>query len=890
MDMDEAREPTVGLPAGTKVGKYEIRQKLGLGGQAIVYKGYDSSLDRFVAIKQISTHLAEDTKFIDRFRKEAQILAKLGTQNSSITSIHELVVQPDGLFIVMEYVEGKSLEELMSESSGPLKTNLALQVLWRVSAGLHAAHSAGIIHRDIKPGNIIISKDGRVKIADFGVAATTSGQTSMVLGTTKYMAPEIFAGETIDGRADMYSLGFIAYEMLIGRKKFNEIFADVVRDRHSEALRWMKWHGNSSVAAPPIKEIYPETLGLLSDIVERMMAKCPADRLESMEHLGFLLKQHFSTRGPELQHEAIQLIHPSADRQEPKSVAPVEASTPAESPFALPTAPLPRKRLSMRSWVFIGVGCVVAVIAAGLALGLQAQSLRSSRSASATGMYSQAMEAYRSGDYGSAADKFQQVAKRFPKTPQAVQSSLMHYMAAAHLALSKEDWAKARQSENLAKDRIQEVQARNSGLTDWARDVKEDIDAFSVARINTRVFVEAMREARTLQAAGQFDEARNHVTQQLTSAPLNQAQEAEMTRFLKDLDVGQLTAAVDTAVKEGRQLVQDEKFQEAIDRCKDAQDKLADDQTPFITHGMRQELSGKLALVVQEARSAENFIKAMAAAKAASLAGDRAAELISLREADVIQPSAELKTTIKRLRVDIALADGRELMLAGQIGRAREKFKLAEQIDPGNPEVHQEMAQLEVMSQWLKIVRTGDRHFEAGKFAEALAAYLQADKLRDDSSVDSKIIESRFAIAIAQGDSMRDADQFDEAVTAYERARQIKPAASAEIDARQANLRLRQQYAEQIALGSAALDSKRWSAAIRHFNNANTIRPSVEAERWIVFAKYTENFAKGDESMKIGELKGARGYFKIARSYIPTDEVAERLQQIGEQLKETSKE
>ncbi|KKK98801.1 hypothetical protein LCGC14_2639130, partial [marine sediment metagenome] len=368
MVMDESKEPTVGLPAGTKVGKYEIRQKLALGGQAIVYKGYDSSLDRFVAIKQISTHLAEDPKFIDRFRNEAQILAKLGTENPAIISIHELVVQPDGLFIVMEYVDGQSLEELMSQTPGPLDSNLALQVLWRVSAGLHAAHLAGIIHRDIKPSNIIIGEGGRVKIADFGVAATTSGQTSMVLGTTKYMAPEIFAGETIDGRADMYSLGFIAYEMLIGREKFNEIFADVVRDRHSEAFRWMKWHGNSSVTAPPIKEINPEILELLSDIVEMMMAKKADARFETMETLGRLLKQHFSTRGRELQGEPIQLIHPDAGVEESKPAPGVEVAKPV-GPFALPTAPLPRRRLSVRSWVIIGAACVVAVIAAGLVLG-----------------------------------------------------------------------------------------------------------------------------------------------------------------------------------------------------------------------------------------------------------------------------------------------------------------------------------------------------------------------------------------------------------------------------------------------------------------------------------------------------------------------------------------
>ncbi len=258
MVMNESGQPEIGLQIGAKVGKYEIRQKLGLGGQGIVYKGYDPTLDRYVAIKQISSHLAEDSKFIERFRKEARILARLGTSDSSITAIHELVIQPNGLFIVMEYVDGKSLEELMQESPASMDANLVLQVLWRVSAGLHAAHLGGIIHRDIKPGNIIVSNTGNIKIADFGVAATTTGQTSMLLGTTKYMAPEIFEGPKIDGRADMYSLGFIAYEMLTGREKFNEIFADIIRDKHTQGLRWMKWHGNPKVTPPPIGQINPE--------------------------------------------------------------------------------------------------------------------------------------------------------------------------------------------------------------------------------------------------------------------------------------------------------------------------------------------------------------------------------------------------------------------------------------------------------------------------------------------------------------------------------------------------------------------------------------------------------------------------------------------------------
>ena len=286
----------IGLPIGSKIGKYEVRQKLGAGGQAIVYKCYDELLDRYVAVKQISTKLAEDPKFVERFRKEAQTLARLGAEQPAIIAIYELVADQAGLFIVMELAEGHSLDTILNRANGPIDAQAGLQILWRLAAGLNAVHNAGIIHRDLKPANIIVTEGLKVKITDFGVAATTSGQTSLLMGTTKYMAPEVFEGQHIDARADIYSLGFIVYEMLAGRGKFNDIFADVVRDKHSEALRWMKWHGDSAVTAPPLSQINPDVPPALGDIVAKMLAKDPNDRFASMEHLGRTIKANFSLR------------------------------------------------------------------------------------------------------------------------------------------------------------------------------------------------------------------------------------------------------------------------------------------------------------------------------------------------------------------------------------------------------------------------------------------------------------------------------------------------------------------------------------------------------------------------------------------------------------------
>src|SRR5262249_54365579 len=148
---------------------------------------------RSVAIKQIAPHLADDPRWRERFKSETQTIARVASDSRHIVHIYELVEDPQGLFIVMEFVEGHALETLIRENRIDLQAGL--DVLGSVCLGLRSVHAAGVIHRDIKPANIIVPADRRAKITDFGVAAHQGGDTSMALGTTKYMAPELFTGE-----------------------------------------------------------------------------------------------------------------------------------------------------------------------------------------------------------------------------------------------------------------------------------------------------------------------------------------------------------------------------------------------------------------------------------------------------------------------------------------------------------------------------------------------------------------------------------------------------------------------------------------------------------------------------------------------------------------------
>jgi eukaryotic-like serine/threonine-protein kinase len=209
--------------------RYTVEKPLGRGGMATVELAEDTELRRKVAIKRLSASLVGDDVLQERFFREARLAAALSHPN--LVAVYD-VGDEDGLpYIVMEYVEGETLAELMRRE-GPSDADRAVELLVQVCAGLEHAHAAGLVHRDIKPQNLLVRSDGVVKIADFGIArtlqATQLTQVGTVLGTAAYLAPEQAAGEQVTAAADIYSLGAVAYELLSGRTPYEfESLADL---------------------------------------------------------------------------------------------------------------------------------------------------------------------------------------------------------------------------------------------------------------------------------------------------------------------------------------------------------------------------------------------------------------------------------------------------------------------------------------------------------------------------------------------------------------------------------------------------------------------------------------------------------------------------------------
>jgi eukaryotic-like serine/threonine-protein kinase len=202
--------------------RYELEELVGHGGMSSVYRAHDSLLERYVALKVLHEHYSEDEDFVERFKREARSVAQL--QHPNIVTVIDRGEQDGRQYIVFEYVEGENLKELVVRK-GRLEVREALEIAIEVARALGFAHLHGLVHRDVKPQNVLLNGDGRAKVTDFGIARSLDveqgvTQTGTVLGTSNYIAPEQASGKQVDQQSDVYSLGVVLYEMLTGEVPF----------------------------------------------------------------------------------------------------------------------------------------------------------------------------------------------------------------------------------------------------------------------------------------------------------------------------------------------------------------------------------------------------------------------------------------------------------------------------------------------------------------------------------------------------------------------------------------------------------------------------------------------------------------------------------------------
>jgi len=261
-----------------KLGKYELIQVVGRGAMGSVYKAHDPSIGRLIALKTISASLVGNTDLLERFYREAQSAG--GLQHPNIVTIYELGQEGETPFIAMEFLEGQSLENLIDQRTD-LSLSQKVGLIVPVVRALEFAHSRGVVHRDVKPANVMLTKDGTVKVVDFGIARIadmSKTRTDVLIGTLAYMAPQQIRGQRADVRSDIWALGVTFYELLCYRRPF---------DGENAAALML----NTIAANPiPLRDLLPDCPLALEKIVEKMLQKDVADRFQTMEEVRFELE------------------------------------------------------------------------------------------------------------------------------------------------------------------------------------------------------------------------------------------------------------------------------------------------------------------------------------------------------------------------------------------------------------------------------------------------------------------------------------------------------------------------------------------------------------------------------------------------------------------------
>jgi serine/threonine protein kinase len=344
--------------AGENVGSYRIIEKLGQGGMATVFKAYHPALDRYVAIKVLHPAFKEDPHFLERFTREARVVARL--EHPNIVPIYDFAEHEGQPYLVMKYIEGETLKARLQRS--PLMKNEAIITIKAVAAALNYAHGRGVLHRDVKPSNIMIAKDGEVYLTDFGLARMAEAGAStltgdMLMGTPQYISPEQASGEkNLTPCTDIYSFGIVLYEIVVGRVPFNA-------DTPFSII-----HDHIYTPLPLPSEVNPKVTASIQQVLLKALAKDPEDRYKS----GTELVEAFLGA---LKEKDEKIVVP-VSLADTKGIEVGEVETEAGKEWIAPSPPIPDSseevlvreksssspKPSKRKWVWIGAGLVFTCI------------------------------------------------------------------------------------------------------------------------------------------------------------------------------------------------------------------------------------------------------------------------------------------------------------------------------------------------------------------------------------------------------------------------------------------------------------------------------------------------------------------------------------------------
>jgi tetratricopeptide (TPR) repeat protein len=897
-----AKEFVNQLQPGMKVGKYQVVSLVATGGMSMLYKAYDKTLDRYVAIKQIAPNLAADEKFVERFRREAQTLARVSQGQQNVVGVYELIEESGGLFMIMEFVEGTSLQTLMDRGAASLQTGLG--ILLKVALGLKAIHDQGLVHRDLKPDNIMVQPAGNVKIADFGLVGRAGGRTSLPMGTTQYMAPEMFAGGTVDGRADIYSLGFIAYQVFAGPEKFREVFSDVLADPQSANIRWMHWHSNPAVSAPSLRDVQPGVPPLVARIVERMMDKDASRRFNSADQIIKWLRQIFVmyVQGQSLSEQDSAKLEEQVDADIQGGTVPARGRAAAagaggttmpmpaggetgSTEPALKTAPLakrPRHWQDYAKWGGIAAGVIIAAL---VGLKIYGDMQVGERKTAAKAWMREAKALFDEGRFAKAAKQYEEVEREFQEKELRDITERAHYgylKSEINQAIKDQKWDEA--------DRVRRALMKT--VDDWSdasrkRKAEEGIGRYEAVITQRKHLADMKAAARLAEQSGEFLEAVK-ILREIEDVGISDDLmwiERECNRLmLREAERQAETKIADTDQFLSRSGQPDEK------QLSQARAMYQEAQKVFDSKKVQSRIRN-VAVALEIVRLWESIQEDMSAEKwgAAAAKSDKVFELLSqIDDEDMhVISQADLEQRAKEAKANAVLAQAKALKAGGDPKGAIKLLKEVIRIDPSNKDAYALLHGLEGAADAARLLGEARRLEKAGDVEGAKGVLEQVIAMETDAGMKDglrKRIETMMQKHWRREyHNHKNKKQWSDAKTALD-SFESYGGRKGDVEWMDRQLSNEMNYHMLFDKGKQSLDAGLFDDAKKVFIEATRI---PLGRQWLRNARdmanecdYRKYIKAGRDAQAGGKVGEARGYYRIAQSRKDTEEVRKLLKDL----------
>lgn len=861
MSLPHTNNAAPALRPGDKLDKFDIVEQIGAGGMSVVWKAHDRLLNRFVAVKQILITAADADNtdaFREKFRREAKVQQAVGENNKHLVSLIDIIEEPRGLFLVMEYVDGPSLEQILAQNRKPMDVRQALGIMGATALALGTIHAKDILHRDLKPSNILLPRVGGLKVADFGLASLIAEQESLTQGSARYMAPELFINASADPRADLYSLGMIAYEALAGRDAFEETFRIVLRDQRNQSMRWMKWHTSPRAIATPLNKLNPSIPANISELVARLMEK------ERSRRIG-------STR--ELLDAMQRVMAKEEDGPEPHNIKAQHTPTaPAEA-----TAPLPKRSKLPYILTTILVIQILVVVGGWVWYARGNARIKQDRLDAATAQYEDARKQYQAsnkilvdaGDsitadqlnvaregFTNARNTFESLAnaKEWPESSNLHRDSLARAFlsqAMVDLILERNDLVK------ISLDSAQKTKVFDDNL-DVLQSIRREAE-------HRELFGNILAEIDKLIINKQIGAAKDRLSEEQsrsnrTKREIEQLAElgAKIENQLKRVEVERLLGIAADLVKQGKRA-------DAMVILNDAKSRYPG--TPEIEDAYNSlSADTRISKLIGDAEAAQATGRLLDAASAFELAA-------------AIRPDATISTRASALRSEHAYAEGMRKLAEGNTDEAREAFTNALGYYD-NENARRELKKIESGSQRDAFIRAGDKALEAGDFASAVKQYENANKIDSDEAILGKITDANVRLEVRTGREFLDQGDMTKAREAFLRAQTLRPT-SGQAQRGLGEVAKRESYRKLMESGDKFRRDSKFGDAKREYLRAREVWQTDEIALRLTDTEYEQWIAQGRQHIATQSWKAANAVLQAAAKMRDTEEVRQLLAEVA---------